>query len=356
MARWRAEGDAALQPRSRRPHSSPTATPPATVELIVNLRANLQGRGLDHGPATIVWHLEHEHQRTVSRATVARILTREGLVTPAPKKRPRSSYLRFEAALPNECWQSDFTHWNLPGDRDVEIITWLDDCTRYALTVTAHTRVTGAIVLATFRATISIHGTPASTLTDNGMVFTVRLAGRGRRGGRNAFEHELQRLGIQQKNGSPSHPQTQGKVERFQQTMKKWLTAQPTPASIPELQTQLDDFVHEYNHRRPHRSLPHHATPAARYQSMPKAAPGGLRDNPHDRVRHDKISKNGVVTLRYAGKLRHIPVGRANTGTRVLLLIQDDHVTVLNTATGEVIRELTIDPNRDYQALKTNNA
>ena len=89
---------------------------------------------------------------------------------------------------------------------------------------------------------------------------------------------------------------------------------------------------------------------------MPKAAPGGLRDNPHDRVRHDKISKNGVVTLRYAGKLRHIPVGRANTGTRVLLLIQDDHVTVLNTATGEVIRELTIDPNRDYQALKTNNA
>jgi len=163
MARWRAEGDAAFEPGSRRPKTTPTATPQATIELIVNLRANLAGRGLDHGPATIAWHLQHHHGITVSRATIARILTRQGLVTPAPKKRPRSSYLRFEADLPNECWQSDFTHWRLTDGTDAEILTFLDDCTRYAISVTAHRRVTTPDVLAAFRAATARTGPSPST-------------------------------------------------------------------------------------------------------------------------------------------------------------------------------------------------
>jgi len=353
MARWRAEGDAAFEPGSRRPKTTPTATPPATIELIVNLRANLAGRGLDHGPATIAWHLQHHHGITVSRATIARILTRQGLVTPAPKKRPRSSYLRFEADLPNECWQSDFTHWRLTDGTDAEILTFLDDCTRYAISVTAHRRVTTPDVLAAFRAATARHGLPASTLTDNGMVFTVRLAGLGRRGGRNAFEAELRRLGITQKNGSPSHPQTQGKVERFQQTMKQWLRARPAPATIEDLQALLDRFVDDYNEHRPHRSLPQHATPATRYRTLPKATPGPDRDaDPHDRVRRDRIDKTGRVTLRIHGQLRHIPIGRAHARTRVLLLVHDLDITIINAATGELLRELTIDPDRDYQPLK----
>ena len=107
MARWRREGEAGLQQRSRRPKTSPRATPAAAIELIVNLRANLHTRGLDHGPATIAWHLQHHHGVTVSRATIARILHREGLITPEPKKRPKASYIRFQADLPNQCWQSD---------------------------------------------------------------------------------------------------------------------------------------------------------------------------------------------------------------------------------------------------------
>ena len=330
MARWRAEGDAAFEPGSRRPKTTPTATPQATIELIVNLRANLAGRGLDHGPATIAWHLQHHHGITVSRATIARILTRQGLVTPAPKKRPRSSYLRFEADLPNECWQSDFTHWRLTDGTDAEILTFLDDCTRYAISVTAHRRVTTPDVLAAFRAATARHGLPASTLTDNGMVFTVRLAGLGRRGGRNAFEAELRRLGITQKNGSPSHPQTQGKVERFQQTMKQWLRARPAPATIEDLQALLDRFVDDYNEHRPHRSLPQHATPATRYRTLPKATPGPDRDaDPPDRVRRDRIDKTGRVTLRIHGQLRHIPIGRAHARTRVLLLVHDLDITII---------------------------
>jgi transposase InsO family protein len=90
--------------------------------------------------------------------------------------------------------------------------------------------LTGPAVLQAFRAACEQHGVPASTLTDNGMVFTTRLAGGG--SGRNALEHELRRLGIRQKNGKPNHPQTQGKVERFQQTMKNWLRA-PRPRGRP---------------------------------------------------------------------------------------------------------------------------
>jgi len=100
------------------------------VELIVRLRKDLAGQGLDAGPHTIAWHLEHHHRIRVSAATVSRYLARDGLVAPAPAKRPKSSYLRFAADLPNERWQSDFTHYPLAGGADTEIPTWLDDHSR----------------------------------------------------------------------------------------------------------------------------------------------------------------------------------------------------------------------------------
>src|ERR671918_1281975 len=276
LARYRTEGEAVFEPGSRRPKTSPNAVPPETVDLIVRLRKELSDAGLDAGPDTICWHLAHHHGITVSRATVARHLTGRGLVVPEPKKRPKSSYVRFQAEQPNGCWQADFTHYRLtrpdgrPGS-DTEILSWLDDHSRFALSVTAHHRVTGPIVLAEFRKAVAQHGIPASTLTDNGMVFTTRLSG-GQRGAstRNGFEHELRKLGVTQKNSRPNHPTTCGKVERFQQTLKKWLAAQPDqPATIAELQALLDRFVADYNHHRPHRSVEHRATPATIYTSRP---------------------------------------------------------------------------------------
>jgi transposase len=210
VSRYRDEGEAAFEPRSRRPHSSPRATPTETVELIIDLRCRLIEAGDDAGPETIRWHLEHRHGVSLSAATIGRYLHRAGLVTPQPHKRPRSSYVRFAAELPNETWQADFTHYRLAGGADVEILCWLDDHARYALRLTAHRRVTGPIVLNEFRAAITTHGVPASTLTDNGMVFTTRLS--GGKGGRNGFEAELVRLGVQQKNSRPNHPTTCGKV------------------------------------------------------------------------------------------------------------------------------------------------
>ena len=158
ITRYTLEGEAAFEPRSRRPHSSPTRLPQATIDLIIELRHHLAGKGLDAGPHTIAWHLEHHHQLKVSTASISRHLRAAGLVDPTPQKRPKSSYIRFAAAQPNERWQADFTHWRLVGGTDVEILCWLDDCSRLAISVTAHRRVTGTIVVKEFTNAIARHG------------------------------------------------------------------------------------------------------------------------------------------------------------------------------------------------------
>jgi hypothetical protein len=269
-------------------------------------------------------------------------------VTEQPKKRPRSSYLRFEADLPNETWQSDFTHWRLRSGAGVEILTFIDDHSRKALSVDAHPVVTVQLVLAQFRTTVTTYGAPASTLTDNGLVFTTRV-----RSGRNTFENELNLLGIDQKNGRPNHPQTQGKVERFQQTLKKWLRAQSQADTIAELQTQLDTFRDYYNTIRPHRSL-NRATPDQAYAARSKATPAGT--DGHWRIREDRVDSTGSVTLRFNSRMHHIGIGRAHKHERVRILVHNQDIRVINPATGELLRELTLDPTRDYQPQKPQNA
>jgi transposase InsO family protein len=346
VARYRAEGDAAFEPRSRRPTTRPNATPTDVVDRVLQLRAQLTRDGLDAGADTIAWHLQHHHHITLSRATIYRIIRRANLIIAEPRKKPRSSYIRFQAEQPNETWQADFTHWRLANGADTEILTWLDDHSRYALSITAHQRVTGPIVLVTFRNTIAAHGTPFSTLTDNGMVFTTRLA-HGGKTSRNALENELARLHVRQKNSRPNHPTTCGKVERFQDTMKRWLRAQPPAATTLELQHQLDTFAELYNHHRPHRSLPHHATPATIYNTRPKATPPNTTTNTEPRVRNDRVS-SGAITLRIDGHLHHIGIGRPLDGTRVILLIDGYNIRVIHATTGEIIRALTINPQRRY--------
>jgi transposase InsO family protein len=236
----------------------------------------LAEQGLDAEADTIAWHLAHHHRIRVSAATSSRYRTRLGLVTPQPTKRPKASQ-RFQAALPNQCWQADFTHYPLAGPHDpsagdAEVLTWLDDHSRDALEVTAHQPVTGPIVGDRFLAAVARFGVPASTLTDNAMVFTTRFA--GGRGGRNALEAELGRCHVEQKTSRPNKPTTCGKVEWFPQTLQQWLRAHPhQPTNLVELQQLLDQFVAVYDHQRPHRALPGRATPAVADQARPKATP-----------------------------------------------------------------------------------
>ncbi len=354
LARYRAEGAAAFEPRSRRPKRSTGAVPQEVIAAVLRERDRLVGAGLDGGPETIRWHLEQAGVR-VSRASIARILTRHGRVRPEPRKKPRAALRRFAAEQPNECWQSDFTHYRLAGGADVQIICWLDDHARYILHLSAHVPVTGQVVLDTFRSTIAEFGCPASTLTDNGMVYTVRLSAVGVRGGRNAFEVELSQLGVTQKNSRPNHPMTCGKIERFWQTLKSWLRAHPAqPETVAALQSLLDRFRPEYNDTRPHRALDRR-TPAAAYQSRPKATPtaaGEPRTGPTTGSATTR-STTPKITLRHAGTLYAIGIGRAYDGTPVVMLVQDRHVTVSHAQTGEILTDLTLDTTRRYQPRHT---
>ena len=349
VARYRVEGEAAFEARSRRPRTSPRAVHAEVVAAVLAERDRLVASGHDAGPETIAWHLQRAGVAAPSRATIARVLTRHGRVTPQPKKKPKAAYRRFAAEQPNECWQSDFTHVRLADGTEVEVITWLDDHSRMALHISAHPRVTGTVVLSTFRAAITEHGCPASTLTDNGMVYTVRHASQRVRGGRNAFEHELATLGIRQKNGRGNHPQTQGKVERFQQTAKTWLSRQgPPPETITDLQALLKPLPRRVQHPAPP-PLPRPPHPSRRLHRPPQSHPGWRTCRPtHARIRHDRVN-NGKITLRHGGTLYSIGLGRHLNTRTVTALIHGLDITVLDAVTGEVLRQLTLDTTRRYQ-------
>ena len=341
VARYKEGGLDAVEPRSRKPLSNPKATEDKVRDFIVRTRLELTAAGWDAGPVTIAWHLEQAGMHVPSTSTIRRVLHAAGLVTPEPRKRPRSSYRRFQAAQPNECWQSDFTHWPLAGGADAEIINWLDDHSRYLLGCSAWAPVTGKVVVDTFLQAGSTHGLPAATLTDNGRVYTARFGG-----GRNAFEYLLAALGITQKNGHPFHPQTQGKVERFHQTQKRWLDRQPPAATLPDLQRQLDAFREHYNERRPNRAV-QRSTPGQAYRALPKAGPAAAPRG-YYRLRYDHVDAGGKVSIRHAGRMHHLGIGTTHRGKEILAIADTASVTVIELRTGEVLSTHDIDPARAY--------
>lgn len=347
LARYRDEGEAAYQPRSKAPHHRPGTTPDQVRTRIRELRAELLARGDDAGADTIAHWLTQEGLPAPARSTIHDILRDAGLVTSQPKKRPKSSYIRFQAAQPNEMWQSDFTHVRLADGTDSEVLDILDDHSRYLLHISAHRRVTGPIVVTAFTTTFTTHGHPASVLTDNGMVFTTRYARGGGDNAKNGLEKLLHTHGIRQINGRPNHPQTQGKIERFHQTLKKWLRARPAPDTLDELNQLLADFTEHYNTRRPHGAIGRR-TPHTAYTAIPKAGPGDPLP-PETRIREDTVSPEGKVTLRYAGKLRHLGIGRAHKHQQVRILIIENRTIVALKNTGEIIAEHILDPTKDYQ-------
>jgi len=189
-----------------------------------------------------------------------------------------------------------------------------------------------------------LHGLPQSLLSDNGAVFVG-----GYRHGKVLLEYELQRLGVHFKNSRPYHPQSLGKVERLHQTLKRYLARQGPAKTLSELQAQLDAFRHYYNHIRPHRALGRH-TPLQAYSARLKARPAGSEVSTYLRVREDRVDKAGKVSLRYDSRLYKIGIGRAHKGRVIKLLIADQNVRVIDSD-GQLIRELTLDPSRNYQPI-----
>ncbi len=345
IARVRGGGYEALEAHSRRPRSCPREVGEQVVATVLQLRQELVAAGHDAGPQTIAHHLAARLTPSPpSRSTIWRILRRRGLITPQPHKRPRSSFVRFEASLPNERWQADATEWHLADGAKVEILNFVDDHSRLFVAAVACTTVKAADALETFLGAAHQFGFPASLLTDNAAVFSGKS-----RQGRVLLESELDRLGIVSKHSTPYHPQTCGKVERLHQSLKRFLTRQPPANSLGDLQAQLDAFRLYYNQSRPHRALDGR-TPAQAFAARVKAGPAAELASVQYRVRHDRIDKTGTVTLRYRSRLRHIRVRAAHRNKPVHLFVAGAQVRIV-TEEGELLRALTIDPTRDYQPL-----
>jgi transposase InsO family protein len=346
LARYRREGPAGLETRSRRPHTSPTRIADLYEDEIVTLRKELGDAGFDAGAATIAFHLAQRHARAPSVPTIWRVLRARGFVTAQPKKRPKKSLHRFEADLPNECWQADMTHVTLDNGVTFEVLNVVDDHSRVCIASRVMRVVKANDVVRVLHMSAGTWGYPASLLTDNGLIFTART----RFGVEGVVEQELFALGIKVKHSRPYHPQTCGKVERFHQTLKKFIVAQEDIETKKQLQRAIDRFIAYYNDVRPHRGIGRR-TPRSAYEAREKAAPTeSLIATNGKRLRLDKVDSAGSVTLRHRGRLHHIGVGRPYAGWRVAMLIDGLNIEVVGLD-GSPLRRLVLDPTKDYQRM-----
>jgi transposase InsO family protein len=346
LARYRREGPQGLEPRSRRPGSSPSRIADLYEDEIVALRKELTDAGLDAGAATIQFHLAGRHPNPPSVPTIWRVLRSRGFVAPQPHKRPKSSYTRFVADLPNECWQADMTHFALPNGEAFEILNVIDDHSRLCTASRVMRVVKAPDVVRVLHKAAETWDYPASFLTDNGLIFTGQL----HFGFAGAVEQELFALGVTAKHARPYHPQTCGKVERFHQTLKKYLSAQKDIENRKQLQRAIDRFLTYYNEVRPHRGVGR-KTPISVYRAREKARPSPptVRLNGR-RLRFDKVDSGGTVTIRHRGKIHHIGIGRPYAGWRVVMLVDGLNIEVV-ALDGSPLRTLVLDPTIDYQRV-----
>ena len=332
--RFAVEGDAGLEPRSRAPQRVANRTAVEVEDLIVALRKELEGVGLDAGPATIHYWLGRRlgAQVTVpSPATIWRVLSRRGFIVADPSKAPGRRWRSFAAERANECWQMDSTGWFLADGTEVDIITALDDCSRTALRSLATVRCTLARVWETITDAAERYGWPEWILTDNAKYFGT------------AFAENLAALGVRIGHSRPYHPQTCGKVERFQQTLKKWLAAHDPAATLTELQELLDEFIDYYNNQRPHRSLGRR-TPHAVWHNTPRSGPATQPLTRPSVVHHNHVY-DGIV---WAGRYR-ITIGAEHNGQRATIITTGTRCHVF--IAGRLTRELTINPDQPNQPL-----
>jgi len=328
LARARADGPAAvLEPRSRRPRSSPARLCDEVKAQALAVRSALEASGLDHGPISV-----HDKMRAMglavvpSTASLARIFREAGVARAEPKKKPRAAYRRFVYPAPNACWQLDATEYVLAGGRKCVIFQLIDDHSRVA--VASHVAVSETAVgaLAVVKKAIAAHGVPQRLLSDNGNALNPT-----RRGYQGQLVTYLQSLGVQAITGKPGKPTTQGKNERFHQTLFRYLDKQPMAATTGELQAQVDAFDIIYNTTRPHQGLPGRVTPQAAWDATPVApAPRPAPPAPHavppqssprrdehtvDGVRTTKVRNDGTIRVRkiefcisarYAGQTAYV--------------------------------------------------
>jgi transposase InsO family protein len=332
--RYGLEGVAGLEPKSRAPMVVSNRTPGWVEDMIVELRKELDDGGWDAGPATIWTHLSETLAQDLvpSESTIWRVLSRRGFINPEPKKAPKHAYRSFTAERANECWQLDDIGYELTGGAVVKIITTVDDCTRVCPGLKAVETVDGEAAFDAFAAAADVWGWPSRFLSDNANAYKVSLAA------------AVGALGVDHRHGRPYHPQTQGKVERFHQTLQKWLSAQTQADSLEDLQAQLDQFVDYYNNHRPHRAI-HRRPPAVVWEQTPKAGPANRPLGIPTRV-HRITVYNGVC---YINKQYSITIGTVHNHQKATAVITGHSCHIF--IAGRLVRHLQLDPTRRHQPL-----
>lgn len=345
------EGPAAvLEPKSRRPRTSPSKLTDQVKVQAVQVRAALEASGLDHGPISV-----HEKMRAMgldpvpSTASLARIFREAGVARAEPKKKPRSAWRRFVYPAPNACWQLDATEYVLAGGRKCVIFQLIDDHSRYALASHVAWGETAKDAIVVFDKAVAAHGVPQRLLSDNGVALNPT-----RRGYAGQLVDHVWRLGVQAITGKPHKPTTQGKNERFHQTLFRYLDKQPLAGTLAELQAQVDAFDHLYNTERPHQGLPGRITPQQAWQATPKAeAPRPKPDSPflvrpaltrRAPAPKDLPAGTRVKTLNTAGTFMlagvHYKVAGRLAMQQVLVITDGDTITVADLD-GEILIEHT---------------
>lgn len=268
-ARARDQGaEAAITARSTAPKHQALQVDKAVEERALATRADLDRNGLYAGPLSVADRMRRDGLAPPSRATLARVFTRNGMVVPEPSKRPRASYKRFVYPDPNGCWQLDGFEFELDNGQTRCVLQVEDDHSRYVLaSLVALSENSDAVIEVVSRAIIQ-HGVPARFLTDNGVALN-----RSRLGVTTRLEAYLRSLGVEPITGRPNKPTTQGKNERLHQTIRKYLNAHRPITTGRQLQRLVDEFDDYYNHHRSHQGLEPGQAPADAYQAKPKAKP-----------------------------------------------------------------------------------
>jgi putative transposase len=353
--RAKSEGPAAvLEPRSTRPRSSPSKLTDDVKAQAVQVRAALEASGLDHGPISVHDKMHAMGLHVVpSVASLARIFRQAGVARLEPRKKPRSAWRRFVYPAPNACWQLDATEYVLTGGRKCVIFQLIDDHSRYAVSSHVASGETAEAAIVVFDKAVAVHGVPQRLLSDNGVALNP-----SRRGYLGQLVDHVSRLGVDAITGKPYKPTTQGKNERFHQTLFRYLDKQPLADSLEDLQTQVDAFDRIYNTERPHQGLPGRVTPQAAWDATvkadpPRPAPDRPRLQPpvapafrRPRVQQPPDLPEGTILKRLttAGTFRLDSVTYlvgGQYGLHHVLVITDDDALTITDLDGEILAEHT---------------
>ncbi len=330
--RYEAEGDSALETKSRAPKRVANKTPVVVEDLIVELRKSLIDGGWDAGPASIREHLIDDPGvvGVPSESTIWRILGDRGFINPEPRKRPRPVSHRFQRDRANELWQIDGTDWDLADGTTIKILNVIDDASRTLAGSRAHRSESFKAAWDAICHSANDWGLPQQVLSDNAHGFTT-------------LDVPLSHLGVEKIESRPGHPQTCGKIERFHRTLKLWLAARPPAASLDDLQDQLDEFQTLYNTTRKHRAIGRN-TPANQWHRLPKSGPANLPITTRSRVHTATGDSGGRVT---AGSQTRITLGSKHAHQTAVTIINNTTAHVF--IDGKLVRAIQIQPDKnDY--------